>query len=55
MFKIARRFTIITLAMAVFAVSLSAFVEAQRREPRLQAGQIALCDPLSGNACSGTL
>jgi hypothetical protein len=53
--KIARRLTIITLTMALFAVSLSTFVETQRRVPDLQAGRASLCQPLTGNGCGGTL
>ncbi|MGE6739018.1 hypothetical protein ACQKGC_01945 [Allorhizobium pseudoryzae] len=53
--KIARRFTIITLSMALFAISFSAFVEAQRRVPDLQAGRAAICQPFTGNGCNGTL
>jgi hypothetical protein len=53
--KIARRLTLITLSMALFAVSLSALVETQRRVPDLQAGRASLCQPLTGNGCSGAL
>lgn len=53
--KIARRFTIITLTMALFALSFSAFVETQRRTPELQAGRASVCQPFTGNGCDGTL
>lgn len=53
--KIARRFTIITLTMALFALSFSAFVETQRRIPELQAGRASMCQPFTGNGCDGTL
>ncbi len=53
--RIARRFTIITLTMALFAVSFSAFVESQRRQPDLQASRQPLCQQFSAPQCGDVL
>jgi hypothetical protein len=52
--KVARRFTIITLFMMVFALSFSALVEESRKGAR-QVGNHSTCDTISFGMCGALL
>jgi hypothetical protein len=58
MHRIARRLTIITLTMAIFAFSFSALVQGvqeMRGTVRLEAGAASACQPISGMHCRSVL